>query len=233
MYFGGALWISRVIVCSYSQSAFWRLLCPWVGLPASFWPVQSLLRRVADHVHTLLKHRAGLGGPWVALLVPGVLGPPPSFIWRLTSCDDGGRLCLLVLPHLSSSGAPAPGFILPVLRRDRHAGTGPHVTSAAPAPGFPWEPMSPRESVCPQGGSAGDQEMVHWGCFGFFFQPAEKVLCVCWINFVIFQVASFFSLNLGCPNYQLTSGGLIWETCILISSPIFRCSSRTFKLLLR
>ena len=141
MYFGGALWISRVIVCSYSQSAFWRLLCPWVGLPASFWPVQSLLRRVADHVHTLLKHRAGLGGPWVALLVPGVLGlPPPLFgDWRPVMMGAGSAFWSFpTCPHLVP--------LLLGLFSQFFEGTD----MPAPVPTWPQLPRPPasRENLC-------------------------------------------------------------------------------------
>lgn len=63
---------------------------------------------------------------------------------------------------------------------------------------------------------------------------------VCLTNFVIFQVVSFFSLNLGYPNYQLANGVYIMRNlnfcefiAKFISSPIFRCLNRIFKLLLR
>lgn len=141
MYFGGALWISRVIVCSYSQSAFWRLLCPWVGLPASFWPVQSLLRSVADHVHTLLKHGAGLGGPWVALLVPGVLGPPPPLFgdWRPVMMGAGSAFWSFpTCPHLVP--------LLLGLFSQFFEGTD----MPAPVPTWPQLPRPPasRENLC-------------------------------------------------------------------------------------
>ena len=80
-----------------------------------------------------------------------------------------------------------------------------------PSPHLPWERVFPLGEVSL---SVGDQEMVHW-VFFFFFNLLRK-FCV-FVEFVIFQVASFFSLNFNCPNYQLTSGGLIWETCIFVT----------------
>lgn len=120
------------------------------------------------------------------------------------SCDDGGRLCLPVLPHLSSSGAPIPGYILPA--------------SGCTLPVLPKEPTCQDQSPCdlsypgpiscesvfPLGEaslSIGDQEMVHWG----FFNLLRKFCVFVGLTLLFFKWLRFFS-ELRCPNYQLTAG---------------------------
>lgn len=124
------LWAVWFLTPAVSSSV---LACLLLACPVSF---QKLL---AMFTHSPAETRSWSRACWAH----------PLLIWRLMSCDDGGRLCLLVLPHLSSSGTPAPGCILPasgcilpVLLRNPHAGTGPHVTTPAPISRenvcFPW-----------------------------------------------------------------------------------------------
>lgn len=171
--------------------------------------LSSLLSEVAGHVHTL--------SCWNTELVPGVLGPPSPYLetdvlwWRGQALPSGPSPPVLIWHPRSRVYSPSfrvysPSSSKEPACRDRSP-------CDYPSPHLPWERVFPLGEASL---SVGDEEMVHWGFF-FFFQPAEKVLCVCWINFVIFQVASFFSLNFNCPNYQLTSGGLIWETCIFVT----------------